>query len=130
MARVSDSYDSPQDLTFVRRFVLSGSKRKFLPSTKMRRLVEVESEVNAIRSRMGKGSYFTEQEINLVQLIRTMENKLDKTSTKIAEANHIKHAYEVIRDKLIGVSSFSYNINLNLPNYWDGRILHPREKDC
>lgn len=72
----------------------------------MRRLAEVESEVSAIRSRMGKGSYFTEQEINLVQLIRTMENKLDKTSTKIAETIHIKHAYEAIRDKLIGVSSF------------------------
>ncbi|VDK33135.1 unnamed protein product [Taenia asiatica] len=77
----------------------------------MRRLAEVESEVSAIRSRMGKGSYFTEQEINLVQLIRTMENKLDKTSTKIAETIHIKHAYEAIRDKLIGDSS-TYTMTL------------------
>ncbi|KAL5111353.1 hypothetical protein TcWFU_001326 [Taenia crassiceps] len=77
----------------------------------MRRLAEVESEVDAIRSGMGNGSYFTEQEINLVQLIRTMENKLDKTSTKIAETIHIKHAYEAIRDKLIGDSS-TYTMTL------------------
>ncbi|KAH9286086.1 Coiled-coil domain-containing protein [Echinococcus granulosus] len=77
----------------------------------MRKLAEVESEVNAIRNRMGKGSYFAEQEINLAQLIRTMENKLDKTSTKMAETIHIKHTYEAIRDKLMGESS-TYTITL------------------
>ncbi|VDM33274.1 unnamed protein product [Hydatigera taeniaeformis] len=78
----------------------------------MRRLAEVEAEVNAIRSRMGTGSYFTEQELNLVQLIRTMENKLDKTSTKIAETMHIKHTYEAIRDKLMSESS-TYTMTLD-----------------
>ena len=70
----------------------------------MRKLDRVESEVSAIKNRTNDGSYFTEQEINLIQLIRMMENKLDKTSTKIAEAIHIKHTYEAIRDKLMSVS--------------------------
>ena len=72
----------------------------------MKKLNRVESEVNAIKNRSNDASFFTEQEIDLVQLIRTMENKLDKTSTKIAEATHIKHTYEAIRDKLTSVSGF------------------------